>query len=194
MNIKRDFGTTLSTNACTSAWAIDEGRFGLKVWFQRRWCPTRVRPSWIVEDQYEWRWLYAAVEPSTGKSFFVLMPHVDGACLQAFLDAFSRTVETGRVGVVLDGSGSHRATEVVWPEQLVRLDLPAYSPELNPAERIFGHLRSRLANRIFADLDDLDAAITRVLQQFWDEPAILQQLTGYDWWIHGIHTITSPPP
>lgn len=145
-----------------------------------------MRPAWIVADRYAWRWLYAAVEPSTGKSFFLLLPNVDSACLEAFLTAFSQTIEAGRVGVALDGSGSHRAKTVVWPEPLVRLHLPAYSPELNPAERIFGQLRARLANRIFADLDELEAAITAVLQEFWDEPARLQQLTGYGWWSNGV--------
>lgn len=151
-----------------------------------------MRPPWIVEDHYEWRWLYAAVEPSTGTSFFLLMPGVDSACFQSVLDALGHAVGTERVGVVLDGSGSHRAEAVVWPETLVRMTLPAYSPELNPAERIFAHPRSRLANRIFDDLDDLEAAITIVLQAFWDAPAMLQQLTGYDWWMNGIQDARTP--
>jgi hypothetical protein len=49
---------------------MDEARLGLKVWFRRRWCPKGVRPPWIVEDRYEWLWLYAAIEPRTGESFF----------------------------------------------------------------------------------------------------------------------------
>ena len=168
---------------------MDEGRFGLKVWFQRRWCPYRVRPAWVVEDRYEWCWLYAAIEPATGQSFFLLMPGVDSACLQVFLDAFAQQLGEQRVGLVLDGSGAHRAQALVWPDGIVPLRLPPYSPELNPAELIFRQLRAQLSNRIFADLAELEAAITTALQAFWDQPATLQRLTGFDWWLDGIHDI-----
>lgn len=186
---KGTFGPTLRAEQCQTAWAFDEGRFGLKVWFQRRWCPYRVRPPWIVEDHYEWCWLYAAVEPTTGKSFWALMPGVDSDCLQAFLDAFARHLGEHRVGLVLDGSGAHRAQAVDWPERVVPLRLPPYSPELNPAELIFRHLRAKLSNQVFADLAALEAAITTALQPFWDEPATLQRLTGFDWWLAGITDI-----
>jgi DDE superfamily endonuclease len=165
---------------------MDEGRFGLKVWFQRRWCPYRMRPLWIVEDHYEWRWLYAAVEPVTGNSFWALMPGVDSDCLGAFLDAFAQQIGEQRVGLVLDGSGAHRAQAVDWPDGIVPLRLPPYSPELNPVELIFRHLRAQLSNRIFADLAELEAAITTVLQTFWDAPATLRRLTSFNWWLDGV--------
>lgn len=173
----------MQEQGCQQCWAFDEGRFGLKVWFQRRWCPRGVRPRWVVEDAYEWRWLYAAVEPTSGQSVFLLLPGVDRVCLQVFLDTLRHQTGTARIGVVLDGSGAHTAKDRVWPEGIVPLPLPPYSPELNPAEHIFQHLRSRLANQIFADLAALEEAIIAVLREFWDDPTILQHLTGFDWWL-----------
>jgi putative transposase len=148
-----------------------------------------VRPPWIVEDHYAWCWLYAAIEPATGNSFWALMPGVDSACLGAFLDAFARHVGAQRVGLVLDGSGSHRAQAVAWPNGVVPLRLPPYSPELNPVELLFRHLRAQLANRLFADLPELEAAITTVLQTFWDDPARLRHLTGFTWWLDEVADI-----
>lgn len=173
-------------------WAFDEGRFGLKVGFQRRWCPLKERPPWIVEDHYQWCWLYAAVEPATGQCVCFFLPGVDHACLQGFLEALREATGTERLGLVLDGSGSHTAHALVWPEGIVPLPLPPYSPELNPVELLFRQLRARLANRIFADLAELEAAITEVLQEYWQEPATLQQLTGFGWWLDGVHHIQSP--
>ena len=183
------FGPTLRDEQCQTAWAMDAGRFGLKVWFQRHWCPYRVRPPWIVADRYAWCWLYAAVEPATGDSFWALMPGVDSDGLQAFLDAFAHHLGEPRVGLVLDGSGAHRAQALDWPERIVPLRLPPYSPELNPVELIFRHLRAQLSNQVFADLAALEAAITTALQPFWDEPATLQRLTGFDWWLAGVSDI-----
>jgi hypothetical protein len=38
-----------------------------------------------VQDEYEWLWLYAAVEPTTGTGVFLMLPTVEGQCLELFL-------------------------------------------------------------------------------------------------------------
>jgi hypothetical protein len=148
--------------------AFDEGRFGLKVWFRRRWCPYGVRPPWVYQDAYEWVWLYAAVEPVTGACFCLLLPRVTAECLQIFVDSF----------------GEHVA------EQVGLVPLPPYSPELNPVERLFEHLRAKLANRVFGEVAELETAITEELHQFWEEPRLLRSLTGYSWWLQGTQNMT----
>ena len=121
-------------------WAFDEGRFGLRVGLRKRWCPRGVRPPWLVHDRYEWLWLYAAVEPATGRSFFLLLPRLTKEWFGGFLERFAQEVGGARVGLVLDGSGSHRAA-LSWPEHVVPLPLPRYSPELNPSQAGQPHLR-----------------------------------------------------
>lgn len=112
--------------------ALDEGRFGLITWLRRRlcpWCPLGERPPWIVQDEYEWLWLYAAVEPTTGTAVFLLLPTVEGVCLEIFLQHLHNELGEGAIGVVLDSAGSHRSGEVSWPQDMHPLYLPAYSPE-----------------------------------------------------------------
>ena len=109
-----------------------------------------------------------------------------------FLAEFAKEVAGRRVGLVLDGSGSHRAS-IAWPEHLAPVPLPPYSPELNPAEQVFRALRAKLANRVFADLAELEAALTAQLRGFWDRPAALRQLTAHPWWTSAVPA-ASPPP
>jgi hypothetical protein len=131
----------VTETAVSQVWAFDEGRFGLRVRLGKRWCPCGVRPPWVVHDRYEWLWLYAAVEPATGQALFLLLPRVTKEWFAGFLDAFAQAVGNERVGLVLDGSGAHRA-DIPWPEHVVPLPLPRYSPELNPAsETDQPHLR-----------------------------------------------------
>jgi hypothetical protein len=144
----------------------------------------------VVEDRYEWLWLYAAAEPATGAGFFLLLPGLGKAWFGRFLAEFGKAAAGRRVGLVLDGSGSHRAA-IAWPAHVAPVPLPPDSPELNPAEPVFRHLRARLANRVFADLAELEAAITDHLRAFWDRPATLRRLTAYPWWTRA--TATLPP-
>ncbi len=74
------------------------------------------------------------------------------------------------------------------------LYLPPYSPELNPAEQIFRHLRKNLSNVIYTTLDELQNALIDELQQFWEHPTVLLQLTGYPWWVEAVNTNMSSPP
>jgi transposase len=171
--------------------AFDEGRFGLKAWFRRRWCPLGVRPPWIVEDQYEWTWVYVAVEPTTGWSYVLLLPETTSQCLDIFCRGLRQAAGPQRVGVVLDGSGSHRSRQFDWPDDLVPLYLPAYSPELNPAEQLFRHLRKQLANRLFGSRKELEAALSKELRHWQDNRAGIQQLMGYPWWNKGASILSS---
>jgi hypothetical protein len=170
--------------------AFDEGRFGLKCWFRRCWCTFGHRPPWIVNDRYEWVWVYIAVTPTTGECCCLLLPHVDTICLNRFLATVREEWPDERIGIVLDGSGSHRGEKVVWPEGIVPLSLPPYSPELNPAEQVFRHLRKRLANEIFATIEEIKDALTRELQRFWADPKVVTRMTTYPWWRDGAKIIT----
>jgi hypothetical protein len=69
----------------------------------------RERPPWIVRDEYEWLWLYGAVEPTTGTGVFLLLPTMEGTCLELFLRHLRHELGKGQIGVVLDSSGSHRS-------------------------------------------------------------------------------------
>jgi transposase len=58
--------------------------------------------------------------------------------------------------LVLDQAGWHVAKALKVPENISLLYLPAYSPELNAIERLWGYLKSHyLSNRVYADYDDL---------------------------------------
>jgi transposase len=186
------FAATLNDAGVERVWAFDEGRFGLRVGLRKRWCPCGIRPPWLVHDRYEWLWLYAAVEPATGQSVFLLLPRVTKEWFARFLAAFAQEVRGERVGLVLDGSGSHRAA-IPWPEQLVPLPLPRYSPELNPAEQLFRVLRPKLSNRIFETVAELEAAITEHLRPYWEQPALVQRLTAYPWWTAALTTMSQAP-
>ncbi len=166
--------------------AFDEARFGLKSWHRRRWCPFGFRPPWVVQDKYEWLWLYSALEPASGESFSLYLPCLNGVCLQVFLEHLKAAYPYDVLLLVMDQASSHRSRQVLWPEHTQPLFLPSYSPQLNPAERCFQELRKTLSNRLFDTLHALQDALTEALRPFWQDKPRLAHLTGYPWWLDAL--------
>ena len=57
--------------------------------------------------------MYVAVEPTTGWSHVLWLPETTGDGLEIFCWALRRATGRQRIGVVLDGSGSHRSEQLV---------------------------------------------------------------------------------
>ena len=51
---------------------MDEARFGQQGTTTRIWATTNSRPTAVRQTRYEWVYLYAAIEPSTGESVALL--------------------------------------------------------------------------------------------------------------------------
>ena len=62
-----------------------------------------------------------------------------------------------------------------------RIFLPAYSPELNPAERVFEEIRGHVEGEVYPSLKAKMAAIDHVLRQLRADKPRLKRLIGWDW-------------
>ncbi len=138
---------------------------------------------------HEWTYLYAAVEPATGESFCLYLPGMDGGCLEMFLKRLSEAYPDHHLLLVLDGAPSHRSKEIIHPENVSLLQLPAYSPELDPVERWFQEFRRELSNKTFETVELMQEALTRTLRPYWEDPARLQRLTGFSWWVEAVEAL-----
>ena len=138
-------------------WFQDEARVGQQGTLTHVWAETGSRPSRVRQTEYEWVYLYAAVNPATGASSAMLAPNVNTAYMNAHLEFISGQVAPGAHAVlVLDQAGWHVAKALAVPENITLLHLPPYSPELNPVERVWDYMRSHyLSNRVFKDYDEL---------------------------------------
>lgn len=169
--------------------AFDEARFGLINWHSKRYCPKGFRPPYTVKRAYEWSYLYAAVDPTSGESFSVYLPGMDGLCLQTFLECLSEAYADHHLLLVLDGAPSHTSGQIDVPENISLMRLPPYSPELNPVERWFLEFRRALSNRVFQSVELLQEALTNALAPYWRDPARLRSLVGFSWWVQAIESL-----
>ena len=72
-----------------------------------------------------------------------------------FLDEFSLQNPEEFKLVVLDNGAFHKAKCLSIPANIALLFLPPYSPELNPAEKMWAKLKRNFTNRTFKTLDNL---------------------------------------
>jgi transposase len=146
--------------AAVEVWFQDEARVGQQGTLTDVWAERGSRPAVVRQTEYEWVYVYAAVNPATGASSAMLAPTVGTAYMNEHLKFIARQVAPGAHAIlVLDQAGWHVAKALVVPANVTLLHLPPYSPELNPVERVWAYLRSHhLSNRVFKDYDDLFAA------------------------------------
>lgn len=105
--------------------------------------------------------------------------------MSAVLAAFAEAAGVGpskRVVLVLDGAGWHRATDLVVPDGVHLVFLPPYSPELQPAERIWPLIHEVVANRTVPDMATLVATISARCNYLTDNPQLVRGRTSYHWW------------
>ena len=124
------------------------------------WADRGSRPTIIKQTEYEWLYLFASVNPMTGESSALRTPTVNTDYMNEHLHFISEPVGKNKhVVLVMDQAGWHVAKALKIPSNITLYYLPAYSPELNPIERVWTYLKSHyLSNRVFDDYDDLFAA------------------------------------
>ena len=123
--------------------------------------------------------MLAAVQPATGEDFCLVMPEVSTAVMNTFLAGFSATRAADEHALmVMDGAGWHRSGDLDVPDNVSLAILPAYSPELNPIERVWLYLRERhLSHRLLDTYDDIVNACCTAWNKLTAER--LQSLTSY---------------
>ena len=116
---------------------------------------------------------------ATGQGFALVLPEVSTAAMQAVLDQFSATLAADEhAAMVVDQAGWHVAHALAVPDTVTLVRLPLDSPELNPVERVWLHLRKRhLSHRLLNGYD----AIVDALCSAWNQltPERLNTLTSY---------------
>lgn len=166
-------------------WAEDEHRLGLIPIRRRVWAPRGTRPVAPSDRRYQWLYVYGLVRPTTGDSWWCLLPSMRTTAMSAALAAFAGDVginATHRAVVVWDGAGSHTSADLVVPDGIDLVPLPPYSPELQPAERLWPLVNEAIANRSFTDLDALEAVLVDRCRALRADRVTIHDLTRYHWW------------
>ncbi len=171
--------------AAVEVWCQDEARRGLQPIRRRVWAPRGRRPVAVGTPRYAWTYVYGFAHPASGRTDWWLLPLVDTDAMGQVLAAFAAEAGAGptkRVVLVVDNAGWHTSPRLALPDGLHLAFLPPYTPELQPAERLWPLLNEALANRDHADLPALEDAVAARCRQLCAQPATIRAHTAYHWW------------
>jgi len=149
---------------------------------RRCWAPWPLRPQVGLALVREYTYAYAAVSPADGRLDWMLTAKADTVNMSAFLIHVRRRHPGEFLVMVFDGAPAHRSGNLRIPKDMALVRLPPYSPELNPAEMLWDHLREKwFANRVFSSLGSAIGQAATGLKALEDDPDCLSSMTKWDW-------------
>ena len=114
-----------------------------------------------------------------------ILPYTNTQLFNRVLADFAREFQLNRnkrVLLVLDRANWHTSHQLKLPEGLDRFFLPAHSPELQPAERLWPLTNEAIANHTPKSLCEVEELLTIRCQKLLKQQDLVKGLTCYHWW------------
>lgn len=115
-----------------------------------------VKPLCPFQQVFKSTYLFGAFSPINGDSLQLILPSCNADNFQIFLDSLSNQNPEEFKIMVLDNGAFHKAKKLRIPENIALVFLPPYSPELNPAEKMWAKYKRQFSNLIFESLEKLE--------------------------------------
>jgi hypothetical protein len=162
---------------------------GLLGQVRRRWGRCGVRLRQRVQRRRTYRSLFLAVDVRRGRIWYCWLDSMRGEEFCGVVRGVERTTDIAVL--VWDGAPGHRG------ERVARIGvplvaLPPYSPELNPAERLFEAIRARIEGEVYATLDEKCARVDAILAEWDAHPEQVRSLVGWQWLLDALDQLPSP--
>jgi transposase len=138
---------------------------------RRRWAKRGEKTRGVHNGEHLRLNVAGIVCPRTGAFYALEFSHSDSVTFQAFLDEANKDIPPGRPRqiLVLDNASWHRRKTMRWG-RFEPLYLPAYSPDLNPIEKLWLLLKAEWFTGFSTDdrqtlVDRLDKALLWLIQR-----------------------------
>ncbi len=142
-NVFSQLGNSLDKNRFPSVnlYFQDESRFGLMSHIGRCITAKGVRPIISYQHRFSTPYLYRSYSPIDGSSFVWEINGTSIDIFKRYLQAFSGQRPNEYKIVVIDNARFHLIKPDEVPENIFLLNIPPYTPELNPSEQIWQYIK-----------------------------------------------------
>jgi transposase len=94
------------------------------------------------------------------------MPYCNTDCFEVFLNQLSKQQPYEYKILFLDNGAFHKAQRLSIPNNIALCFIPPYSPELNPAEKVWAFLKRKITNKAFKTLEELQRFMDSIIQKY----------------------------
>ena len=130
----------------------------------------------------EFVYAYGAVSPREGDFDWKICPQMNTQRMSEFLEQVGQCYPRDFIIMIVDGASSHRGKDLVVPENMRLLSLPAYSPELNPQEHLWDEIREKeFPNRVFDSLEGVKKQLRSGLVRLARDYIRVRSITAWPW-------------
>ena len=130
----------------------------------------------------EFVYAYGAVSPREGDLDWKICPQMNTQRMNEFLEQLDRKHPGDFIVMIVDGASSHRGKDLIIPENIRLLPLPAYSPELNPQEHLGDEIREKeFPNRVFDSIEGVKKQLKSGLVRLARDRNCVSSITAWPW-------------
>ena len=144
-----------------------------------KWVKRGSRPTQGYFGGHVRQNVVGAVNPATGHLVSLIVPHCDTQVFQLFLDTMAQEAPASpgrKVMLVLDNASWHKTKSLQW-RHIEPVYLPPYSPDFNPIERLWQHLKGHyLAGYITKDGNELNDKLSNSIRALLDRPETIRSV------------------
>ena len=133
----------------------DESRFGLKTHIGKCLTARGVKPIVKYQHAFKNTYLYGSFSPINGDFFVYEIQGTTSEIFYSYIKAFSEYKPSEFKIIVIDNAGFHSLSKYKIPNNIAFVRIPAYSPELNPSEKIWAYIKQFYKNIVFEKLDNV---------------------------------------
>lgn len=138
-------------------WCQDESRIGQKGRRTKTWSQTGSRPTAPIDTRYGNTYLFGAFCPARDTGVALVLSKANTDMMQLHLNEISSQLpQNVHAAMLVDGAGWHDTPKLNVPENITLIKIPPYSPELNPAEKVWQYLKDNfLSHQIWQTVSDI---------------------------------------
>ena len=139
-----------------------------------------MRPKAPRQIVRKFPYVYATVCMGLGKMTSLILPYANTDMMNPFLQEVSEDFTDYFVIMLIDRAGWHMSKKLCVPENIRLIPQPPYSPELNPVEHVWEHIREKASpNKAFTSLDQLQETLCQHLKKLGNSPDQVRSMTNF---------------
>lgn len=140
------------------------------------------RPDVPAQIIREYTYVYGAICPFDGQACYLILPAMDGECVNIFLQELSNRFPNFFLLVIYDGAPCHSPGVLNVPPNIMLVKLPPYSPNLNPQENNWDDMREKFFhNYVFNSMAAVRSRLVEACNYYEANPQIIQSIAAWKW-------------